>query len=123
MMSHGASVACRLRPENGANLSAATPALQLDERHIARAEPSAHGGQTPGQPVPVKAASRRSRARVARALTGAGWSGTGLPSPDGGTSFRAAHHDAELGSVPSTHCDDFLSEKENSDSCKVWPNQ
>jgi hypothetical protein len=89
--------------------------------YIARAEPSAHGGQTLGQPVPVKAASRRSRARVARALTGAGWSGTGLPSPDGGTSFRSAHQDVELD--PSTHCDVFLSEKENSDSCKVRPNQ
>jgi hypothetical protein len=46
------------------------------ERHIARAKPSAHGGQTPGLPAPVKAASRRSRARTARDLTGVGWSGS-----------------------------------------------
>ena len=46
------------------------------ERHRARAEPSAHGRQTPGQTKPVKAVSRRSRARKARASTGVGWSGS-----------------------------------------------
>jgi hypothetical protein len=50
------------------------------ERHRARAEPSARGRQTPGQAKPVKAVSRRSRARKARALTGVGWSGIGLQS-------------------------------------------
>ncbi len=46
------------------------------ERHIARAEPSAYGRHTAGRPASVKAASRRSRARIARALTGVGWSGS-----------------------------------------------
>jgi hypothetical protein len=38
---------------------------------------------------------------------------------------RSEQHakETELGSAPSTHCDDSLSEKENSDSCKVGPNQ
>jgi hypothetical protein len=52
------------------------------ERHRARAEPSAHGHQTSGQAMPVKAASRRSRARKARALTGVGWSGNPLAKRD-----------------------------------------
>jgi hypothetical protein len=43
--------------------------------HIARAEPSAHGHQTADRPAPVKAVSRRSRSRGARALMGVGWSG------------------------------------------------
>jgi esterase/lipase superfamily enzyme len=59
--------------ESGANLSAES---FNEERHIARAEPSARGGQTSGQTRSVKAVSRRSRARVARALTGVGWSGS-----------------------------------------------
>jgi hypothetical protein len=75
MMSHGASAARRLFPENGANLSAAMPCPLTGGAYTARAEPSAHGHQTPGQPAPVKAVSRRSRAREARALMGAGWSG------------------------------------------------
>src|SRR5579859_4933031 len=54
------------------------PSYFDEERHLARAEPSARGGQTPGQTRPVKAASRRSRARKARALTGVGWSGSAL---------------------------------------------
>jgi hypothetical protein len=41
--------------------------------------PSAHARQMPGQLAPVKAASRRSRARRARALTGVGWSISALP--------------------------------------------
>ena len=53
-----------------------------EEQHLARAEPSARGGQTPGQTRPVKAVSRRSRARVARALTGVDWSGSAIPSAD-----------------------------------------
>ena len=74
------------------------------ERHLARAEPSARGRQTPGQAKPVKAVSRRSRARKARALTGVGWSGS--------ASIRA---DVSA----TTHCADFLSAKENPDSCNV----
>ena len=54
------------------------------ERHRARAEPSARGRQTPGQAKPVKAVSRRSRARKARALTGGGWSGNALAKRDAG---------------------------------------
>src|SRR6266516_4311452 len=120
-MSHGASRESRLKPENGASLFTAMP---CQERHIARAEPSAHGRHTPGQPVPVKAASRRSpgarsasldrrrlvRHRVCQALM---------------AEHRSEQHakETELGSAPSTHCDDSLSEKENSDSCKVGPNQ
>jgi len=61
-----------------------------EERHIARAEPSAHGRQTQGQPAPVKAVSRRSRARKARALTGVGWSGNSLPSDHGLAKFSIA---------------------------------
>jgi len=52
------------------------------ERHRARAEPSARGRQTPGQAKPVKAVSRRSRARKARALTGGGWFGNALAKRD-----------------------------------------
>jgi hypothetical protein len=55
MMSHSASAACRLHPENGVNLFAAARCLLLEERHIARAEPSARGRQTPGQAMLVKA--------------------------------------------------------------------
>jgi hypothetical protein len=122
MMSHGASAARRLLPENGANLSVAMPCPLTAGSHIARAEPSAHGGQKQGQRAPVEAASRRSRARAARALTGVGWSGSGLQSADGGTSFRSAHQYARLGRMPSIHCADYLSAKENSDSCKVRAN-
>jgi hypothetical protein len=46
-----------------------------EERHIARAEPSAHDCQTLEQATLVKAVSRRSRARKARALTRVDWSG------------------------------------------------
>jgi len=72
MMSHGVPSASRLNRENGASLSADS---FDEERQLARAEPSARGRQTPGQAKPVKAVSRRSRARKARALTGVGWSG------------------------------------------------
>ena len=50
-MSHGVPAARRLHPENGASLSASH---SDEERHIARAEPSAHGRQTPGLPAPVR---------------------------------------------------------------------
>jgi hypothetical protein len=56
MMSHGVPAARRLLPENGANLSAARPCLLTGGAHIARAEPSAHGRQTPG---PVDAGQGR----------------------------------------------------------------
>lgn len=61
------------------------PSHSDEERHIARAEPSARGRQTPGQARPVKAVSRRSRARKARALTGVGWSGSAVSSDDSST--------------------------------------
>jgi len=80
MISHGAPAAGRLHRENGANLSAES--FRDEERRLARAEPSARGGQTSGQTRPVRAASRRSRAREARALTGVGWSGSAVPSDD-----------------------------------------
>ncbi len=60
---------------------------------------------------PVKAVSRRSRARKARALTGVGWSGSVIPNAD-----RSAH---QVRSVSAAHCTDFLSAKENPDSCNV----
>jgi hypothetical protein len=69
-MSHGAS-----RRADSIQRTAQV-CLPRRERHIARAEPSAHGRHTPGRPASVKAASRRSRARIARALTGVGWSGS-----------------------------------------------
>ena len=74
------------------------PSHSDEERHIARAEPSARGGQTPGQTRPVKAISRRSRARKARALTGVGWCGS---------------------ASSAAHCTDPLSAKENPDTCNV----
>jgi hypothetical protein len=43
----------------------------------------------PGQRSAVKAASRRSRSRAARALTALCWSGSGLPCDLGRTSHRA----------------------------------
>jgi len=52
--------------------------------------PSARGGQTPGQARPVKAVSRRSRARTARALTGVGWSGNALAKRDADRSDQIA---------------------------------
>lgn len=94
-----------------------------DERHTARAEPSTHDHRMPGLAGAGQGRQPAERARAARALTGAGWSGSGLQSADGGTSYRSAHQDAKLGSVPSTHCADFLSAKENSDSCKVRAKQ
>ena len=68
MMSHGALRHADSIRENGANLSAEF--IPIEERHIARAEPSAHGRQTPGQAMPVKAVSRRSRAREGASLDG-----------------------------------------------------
>jgi len=59
--------------------------------------------KTPGLPAPVKAVSRQSRARKARALTGVGWSGIASICAD----------------VSATHCADLLSAKENPDSCNV----
>src|SRR5450755_343891 len=117
----GASLESRLKPENGASLCTAKP---CQERYIARAEPSAHGRHTPGpasadqgrQPAEPGARSasldrrRLVRHRACQALM---------------ARHRSEQHtkDAELGSAPSTHCDDLLSEKENSDSCKARPNQ
>src|SRR5271156_4891289 len=73
------------------------------ERRIARAEPSAHGHQTSGQAGPGKAASRRSRARKARALTGVGWSGNAPAGAD-----RAVRLSREK---RRAHCVDLLSTK------------
>jgi hypothetical protein len=89
-----------------------------DEQHLARAEPSARGGQTPGQTRPVKAVSRRSRARKARALTGVGWSGIGLHSMMR-ISFRSDRQDAKLAPVPATHRADLLTARENLRCCNV----
>src|SRR6516165_11081383 len=83
-----ASLRHRLLRENGASLSADS---SNEERHIARAEPSARGRQTPGLPAPVKAVSRRSRARKARALTGVGWSGSALPGAEGAATSSQDH--------------------------------
>jgi hypothetical protein len=71
-MSHGA---LRLADSIERTAQVCPPNRFYEERHIARAEPSARGRQAPGQTTLVKAASRRSRARKARALTGVGWSG------------------------------------------------
>ncbi len=80
--------------------------VRIEERHLARAEPSAHGRQTPGQATPVKAGSRRSRARGARALTGvAGPASPRCRSP--------------MSRQSRAHCADFLSAKEKLDSRKV----
>src|SRR5579863_3073716 len=89
-----------------------------EERHLARAEPSARGRQTPGQAKPVKAVSRRSRAREPRALTGVAWSGIGLQSVMR-ISFRSDRQDAKLGSAPTTHCADLLTARENLRCCNV----
>ena len=83
-----------------------------EERHLARAEPSARGRQTPGQTRPVKAVSRRSRAREPRALTGLGWSGSGITSAD-----RSLKR--QVRSTSATHCTDLLSAKEDLVSCNV----
>ena len=56
-------------------------------------------------------------------LTGVGWSGSGLPSADGRTSPDHGARTLSLRSFPFAHCADFLSAKENSDSCKVRPRQ
>ena len=115
-MSHGASAAGKLHRENGANLSAES--FLDEERHIARAEPSAHGRQTPGQATPVKAVSRRSRARKARALTGVGWSGSALPSVIREiVPIRSPGRQVGLGAT--THCADLLTARENLRCCNV----
>jgi len=79
-MSHGA-----LRQANSIERTAQVcpPSHFDEERHLARAEPSARGGQTPGQTRPVKAVSRRSRTREPRALTSVGWSGSALLGAEG----------------------------------------
>src|SRR6185437_14518569 len=80
-----------------------------EERPLARAEPSAHGRQTPGQARPVKAASRRSRAREAQALTGVGWSGIASIRDDGSAAPSRANSSAtciDLLSAILTMCDD-----------------
>jgi hypothetical protein len=91
------------------------PSRSDEEQNIARAEPSARGRQMPGQAATVKAASRRSRAREARALTGVGWSGSASPGPTAGQ--------RQVGTAPLPHCADMLSALENSDSRKVRPCQ
>src|SRR5258706_16047666 len=115
MISHGA-----LRHADSIERTAqiCPPSHSDEERHIARAEPSARGRQTPGQARPVKAASRRSRARAARALTGVACSGIGLQSVMR-ISFRSDRRDAKLGSVPTTHCADLLTVRENLRCCNV----
>ena len=104
MMSHGA-----LRKADSIERTAQIfpPSSSDEELHIARAEPSARGGQTPWQTRPVKAVSRQSRARKARALTGVGWSGS---------ADRSAR---QVRSVSAARCTDFLSAKENPDSRNV----
>jgi hypothetical protein len=42
-----------------------------------------------------------------------------LAKRDDGTSFRSAHQDAELGSMPSAHCADTLTAREILRSCNV----
>ncbi len=80
------------------------PSHSNEERLIARAEPSAHGRQTPGQARPVKAVSRRSRAREAASLDGR----------------RLVRHRLDTRRyLGNTHCADLLSAKENPDSCNV----
>jgi len=64
----------------------------------------------------VKAASRRSRARAARALTGVACFGIGLQSVMR-ISFRSDRQEAKLGSVPATHCADLLTVRENLAMC------
>ena len=66
----------------------------------------------------VKAASRRSRARAARALTSVACSGIGLQSVMR-ISFRSDRQDAKLGSMPTTHCADLLTARENLRCCNV----
>lgn len=93
-----------------------------DERHTARAEPSTHDHRTPGLAGAGQGRQPAEPGARSASLDGRRWSGS-LQSADGGTSYRSAHQDAKLGSVPSTHCADFLSAKENSDSCKVRAKQ
>lgn len=57
---------------------------------IAQGKSRSHGGKEPGQRSAVKAASRRSRSRAARALTAHRWSGSGPPCDHGRTSCRRA---------------------------------
>jgi hypothetical protein len=109
-MSHGASAeADSIRRE----AQVCPPSHFDEERQIARAELSAHGRQTPGQATLVKAASRRSRARAARALTGVAWSGIASPGPTA--------RQRQVGAAPLPHCADTLSAMENSDFRKVRP--
>lgn len=88
------------------------PSHSDEERSLARAEPSARGGLTPGQTRPVKAVSRRSRARGARALTGVGWSGSALAKCQ-------RRGNVEPGSVSWTRCAELLCAKQNLDFCKL----
>jgi hypothetical protein len=109
MMSHGAPAAGRLHRESGANLSAES---FDEERHLARAEPSARGGQTPGQARPVKAVSRQSRARASASLDG--------PRLVRQRSFRAPiAQQRQVGSASATHCTDLLCANENLAFCNV----
>jgi hypothetical protein len=100
----------RFHSESGTNLSASN---FDEERHVARAEPSAHGRQR-------WACRRWSRplageAGRARALTGVGWSGSASPGPTVGQ--------RQVGAAALPHCADMLSAMENSDFRKVRPCQ
>jgi hypothetical protein len=98
----------RFHSESGTSLSAS----HFDEeRHIARAEPSAHGRQR-------WACRRRSRPSAgeagrarARALRGVGWSGSASPGPTA--------EQCQVGAASLPHCADMLSAMENSDFRKV----
>src|SRR5260370_6100143 len=71
MISHGA-----LRHADSIERTAqiCPPSHSDQERHVARAEPSARGRQTSGQAKPGKAVRPRGRARGRRAaLRGSGW--------------------------------------------------
>ena len=116
MMSHGASAAAQT--PSGERRKFVRRVISDQERHLARAEPSARGRQTPGQATPVKAVSRRSRAREPRALTGVDWSGIDLQSVMR-ISFRSDRQNARLGSAPTTHCADLLTARENLRCCNV----
>jgi hypothetical protein len=101
-MSHGTTV----EADSIQRAAQVCPPSHLDEeRHTARAEPSAHGRQR-------WACRRRSRPSAgeagrarARALTGVGWSGSASPDPTAGQ--------RQVGAAPLPRCADMLSAMEN----------
>ena len=104
-MSHGASAAVQTPSRERRKF--VRRVIPIEERHIARAEPSAHGRQTPGRAAPVKAASRRSRARSSASLDGRRLvRQRRLPSVMRDMVAIGSPATPSCGSAPATHCAD-----------------